>query len=681
MNALYGSYEPTGMYSVEFRNRKSGSKITEIFFMLPPESVKVREKQRATITPTLGSGYIADHGNEFKDITVQGSSHFYYAGTARNPAAQYGAQNGAAPSDYIDGFTEFIKLRFMLMRYRDYVMTPNSKLIAPNFGSAPDLAGVNGLKAWVNNQLDDGAGALADDVECVWHDYDYDDHFKVKVDSYEAARSKDDPWTVSYDIQMTGYEVDDRASSAVVRAPNIKKATPLELLKRANDQAGPESVETMPDSLPIASPSTTTLQTTAVTSVPNQTGSGDPTTNAVGFSMTDSTLTGDPTLANLTGLDSGNATTNRAPLPVEIQQDISLLSYNERVRALRAQFAQATAQTQTGAFSAKRVFGIIVDDLLSTLRTAVRTVEALIIPKQQFVDFENGIVTLDDFASFDMLKYYNGLRKLIIIFTQAKVALQQLAEVPQQPVQPPRNSMQAGVLDTLDDSEFLDQGYGTPVAEAVPKYRYYTIRQGDTLQSIAAKVYSGNTSRWPDISAANNLLESDLIDQNLIGLTIKIPVDRASSGPSRAAANLVYEPAFNGTDQALIERYLHGVDLYVREGRLMADAQGDLMVVQGIPGTVQNINDRLNNIRGSLNPLHSDWGIELPNDYAQTPYAIALDRTLTAMEGQAAADPRVLFASIDRRNIRITGDALRADMEIRLIGGSTSKETFDVPSL
>lgn len=206
--ALHGNYDPTGVYSFEFKSSGNGKTIAEIFFILPPESVKVTEPQRSELIPTLTGGYYVDYGNEFKDIVVSGSSHFYYAGSTRNPSKEFRSVSLLGLDDYIDGYTEFLKLRFMLSRYRDYTLTRDGKLTAPNF-SGKQLASTRALKDFVSNQTVE-EGALSDQIDVIFHDYDYDDHWYVRIDSVSFNRSKDDPWTVVYNIDMQAYEQDTR---------------------------------------------------------------------------------------------------------------------------------------------------------------------------------------------------------------------------------------------------------------------------------------------------------------------------------------------------------------------------------------------------------------------------------------------------------------------------------------
>jgi hypothetical protein len=200
VRTLYGTYEPTNIWAFEFRKHKGGT-ITTIFFQLPPESEKVTEGQRADLTATLTGGYITDFGNDFKPIRITGSTHFFYAG----PSAD-GAE--------IDGYTEFIKLRYMISRYRDYTMTPGGKLHAPMF-SGVGLANVDALTRFVRMY-----GGLADKIDVIYHNFDYDEHWRVKVDELSIDRDKTDPFSIRYDISMRAYQRDIGVS--LLRPPNQK---------------------------------------------------------------------------------------------------------------------------------------------------------------------------------------------------------------------------------------------------------------------------------------------------------------------------------------------------------------------------------------------------------------------------------------------------------------------------
>ncbi len=149
---------------------------------------------------------------------------------------------------------------------------------------------------------------------------------------------------------------------------------------------------------------------------------------------------------------------------------------------------------------------------------------------------------------------------------------------------------------------------------------------------------------------------------------------------------LAATPLLPGTSQAEIDRFTYGRDIALfsnnpsRSGNFIADSSGDILLMVGIKGVIRNIEDRFANVKGNLNAAHPSWGLlPLNQDSGQVPFLIMLDRLLDDMEGQASSDPRVVSATINRRSIDIRGDRLDAEMDIKLIGGQRSKNTFPLP--
>jgi len=252
IETIYGVYEPTGAYSFEFRrpDNAHGRKI-EVFLVLPPQNVSVVEPAKINVTQTIGGTFITDQGSAPKEITISGEAHFYYgqrignritAANSTNPNLDAGATIG--------GFEDFIKLKFLFGRYRDYTMSPDGKLSAPFFAGHPAFASVTAIKREVLRLIEDGKGALSDRIDVIWHDYDYDDHFKVVVEEFSWERSKDDPGSVFYNISMVGYSVDPRRIPIAPSAPKVAKSTTLEdlrdigtLIDNTHAPTRPETVE------------------------------------------------------------------------------------------------------------------------------------------------------------------------------------------------------------------------------------------------------------------------------------------------------------------------------------------------------------------------------------------------------------------------------------------------------
>lgn len=212
---LTGTFTLTGLYSFEFVDKKRNT-ITEIFFMIPPKKKDVTEVTRSTTNPTLSSNYVTDAGNGTKTVNLQGKLYFPYVGDPKNPVASDPSQ----AENPIDGLTEFFKLRWMLMRYRDYTLTKNSRVDIPIsiLSSSPEIATLyKKISKLVRNKI----GALYDEVQLIFHDYDMDDHYFCRVDTFSSSQSDTSYISVEYTINLELYERDNRQTAQTVE---IKKS-------------------------------------------------------------------------------------------------------------------------------------------------------------------------------------------------------------------------------------------------------------------------------------------------------------------------------------------------------------------------------------------------------------------------------------------------------------------------
>jgi hypothetical protein len=367
-------------------------------------------------------------------------------------------------------------------------------------------------------------------------------------------------------------------------------------------------------------------------------------------------------------------------IPDLIYSSTELFSWNSKLKNLRGELNTAISEVQSGAQAMKKVMGDLMERIFATIEELRILVEAAVIPKDSSDDFTNGLVTFDQFADFDMIEYYNGLNQLKLAFTGITAALRQISEVPQKALSPvPDSGSGDGILDTLSDTEYLEQGWENPVTEVETKFSYYEIIAGDTLQGIAAKVYNGDVTKWPEIADVNEISDSDLLDNALDGVVIKIP--ESGTGVARSDSNLVYEPFFKGDAQTDLNLFLHGSDLALDVNRNIAvDSQGDFKTIDGIKCVSENVQDRFLLGEGELNPLHPYYGVGITVDDS-VPYMVRLEKILRDMEYQAMADPRVVSANVNRKSIEIKGDRFDVEITMSLIGGGIEKALVPIPKI
>ena len=101
-----------------------------------------------------------------------------------------------------------MKLRWMLIRYRDYTLTSNAKITVP-ISILPVSKEINILYRKIASKLKNKTGALYDEIKLIYHDYDDDDHYYVRVDNFSKTQSDSNYIAADYSIQLEGFEPAD----------------------------------------------------------------------------------------------------------------------------------------------------------------------------------------------------------------------------------------------------------------------------------------------------------------------------------------------------------------------------------------------------------------------------------------------------------------------------------------
>lgn len=208
VTTLYGEFSFTGLYSFEFVD-KNRNTVTEIFFMIPPKTKNVSEPTRSSTVATLGGNYSVDGGNGTKNITIGGELYFPYIGSPANPVAR----DSALLPDTISGYEEFLKLRWMLIRYRDYTMTKDAKIDIPT--AILGIDSIAKLYKKVSKNIKEKTGSLYDEIKVIFHDYDMEDHYYCRVVSLNSAQGSDKHIAINYDITLDCYEPDTGQKTAM----------------------------------------------------------------------------------------------------------------------------------------------------------------------------------------------------------------------------------------------------------------------------------------------------------------------------------------------------------------------------------------------------------------------------------------------------------------------------------
>lgn len=193
--------------------------------MVPPKSKNTDEGTRASVVPTLGGNYLIDAGNSIKSMSIKGELWFPSVGSPLNPVAR----NPENMDRFVDGFTEYLSLRWYLIRYRDYTMTKNSRMDIPSIpmNASPEVVE---LYKKASKLVKNKTGALYDSIQMIVHDYDMDDHFYCRVSKFSSSQSDSKYIAIDYDISLECYQRYNMQSGMTVQM----KRTPQEQIDISN---------------------------------------------------------------------------------------------------------------------------------------------------------------------------------------------------------------------------------------------------------------------------------------------------------------------------------------------------------------------------------------------------------------------------------------------------------------
>lgn len=137
------------------------------------------------------------------------------------------------------------------------------------------------------------------------------------------------------------------------------------------------------------------------------------------------------------------------------------------------------------------------------------------------------------------------------------------------------------------------------IARIATGWRWAEIRQGDTLQRIAAREL-GDAARWHDLAALNELLPPYLTGDPAEAL--------ASAGRVLLYGQQIRVFAPTQIADASVEASeLYGTDAAIDALGMLTAADGDLALVSGLPNLAAALSRRITTERGEL-LFHADYG-------------------------------------------------------------------------
>lgn len=570
------AYNPKGLFSFEFVTPQ-GRLLTEMFFLLAPDDYTIQEGYKVSIRKKLVGVHVDDFGNDMKTISLSGEIYSLFEGQA-----------GVVT---LDGNSEFRKLRYALSRFRDFV---NGQHIRNS---------ITTLDTSVLESLSERETRW-DNLICIYHDYDDDNHYQVIFENFSMSRSKGDPHTIRYSIQMRGIE-DLSYSPPWKWFDKLKKWNPLGIV---NVWYG--------------------IFQTYLSEVENL--------SATVKSVLDAAcgLVGAGSFGAFIEQVNGQiANATNGLVRDVVQPFVDVASFYNRVFSatdssivegwhfyIPRQLCMTNGVPPDAASDPE--FDMTSGEELAELFTAVKLMEQV----------------GNEFASFPAIdkimggSYTTGANQLEI----------------NQPIQ-------------LSEEDFTNHRATTQETVGTTEFNrllamYYEVKGQDTPSSIALAVY-GDAEYANQILLANDVSNEDFESGTLIGKVIILPGKAASAMKADAP---VYSPPIPPT-ASIRERllYAHGIDIYLDgAGNLEADGSGDLQATYGTECLADNLLDRLQ--YEELNDLHPTWGLRIP--IGEVPSQAMIPKMRREVLLQILDDPRVRSASIS--SLTIEGDVMNLSVDV-----------------
>jgi hypothetical protein len=193
-------------------------------------------------------------------------------------------------------------------------------------------------------------------------------------------------------------------------------------------------------------------------------------------------------------------------------------------------------------------------------------------------------------------------------------------------------------------------------------YIYYEIKQGDNLQNLSNKFY-GDYSQYTLISNANNVKNEDFFSDKMIGKNIKIPLQNTKNSKT-ISYNLIYYKKIDITTFLERQKQFLGFDLNLDSNReFVIDSSGDFSMVFGNDCYLSNIEDRIKYKKGTLNPIHPLWGVDI--FVGECPSSLILSKLLDNIVSQVLSDPRTDFCYVNKKDIGINTDKISINLRYK----------------
>ena len=620
-------YKPTGAFSIEIRKRlpdgrPSGGSLYEAFFLLPPTEYSIEENSKVTVNRTIGGAWTDDYGPDHKKINISGELYSFYFGVPeRKPAPPGAGYLDSAVDALLDigrdaletageaflghsGIDEFFMLRYVFSRFRE--KTPGGKLKHRTQEESALLKIFPKLSPLLMD-IENGTEPNNENYAWIYNDYDDGNRYEVVVEKFTSRRAKEDPFTIKYSIEMVGIRPFQSEIRTFGKLGRGIKETAMSVI-----QGGLEAFENVMSSL-----------------------------------------------ADITGVnDLGDAlevARAAAGIPAAIKATFdSFINDMSGFATLWGEFADGVKSDYSVLSSSAAERADATTDLIALYLSAS--------------GLQPDAIAAED-AELD-----EAVMQIYHLLTQANeqlIVLQGLDKYG-------NNATREKILEDSDtpalrDTDFTTETSGGGSTQSSQnstrhlQFIYYVVEAGDALDKLAYKFYNDYTLQTV-IGQVNELRNIDFHNDALVGKSIKIPLFNAPA-LTQLDTNLVYSRITQQTKVSERQKQVLGNDIALDTGRgFKADGSGDLAMVSGMDGLVENLLDRFTFRQGILGPSNPHWGF--PGIIGQVPDSIFSQKVAQFVEDQLNADPRLLSSYVIISDMQIRADVLRVPVKYTPLTGS-----------
>jgi len=345
------------------------------------------------------------------------------------------------------------------------------------------------------------------------------------------------------------------------------------------------------------------------------------------------------------------------PQKIDISGDpFSIINFMDNMLSWYTTVSRAVQSVINGAARVSNDLNLVESRLDSFLTRTRALIESPLILSKQLIDttfafgatirsaYTDGKITFDTYMT--LLEVWQGMvRESMALYG---FSIQQGSQQTKEEVMPVDRGLSIDTSGVVSPDR--EQVLNTFSFDSV---NIYTIKGQDTLQTIA-QAEMGDENLWPFIASINRGINNN--DDLVVGEQLYVP----------STLEALSKDSFIMTEDALRDPY--GADIRIDgSGNIVVQENSDAALISGVANVQQSVDMRLNTPLGSI-LKQTAFGLSAQPGGAGTESSLKYLRM--GLTNALLQDPRI--KSVSGIQIEMSGDQVRASMDIYLVGAETS---------